>query len=61
MARRKKRTLSPEHLAKMQEGRRRAQMIRKREKELDERGVGRDAPMGYTDRVLSQARRRKKK
>lgn len=61
MAKKKKRMISPEHLAKMQAGRKRAQMIRKREKELDERGVGREAPMGYTDRLLSQAKRRKKR
>lgn len=61
MAKKKKRTISPEHLAKMQAGRKRAQMIRKREKELDELGVGREAPMGYTDRLLLQAKRRKKR
>jgi hypothetical protein len=61
MAKKKKRTISPEHLAKMQAGRKRARMIRKRAKELDERGVGREVPMGYTDRLLSQAKRRKKR
>ena len=40
--RKKKRTISPEHLAKMQEGRKRAQFHKKRMTRLAERGFSDD-------------------
>lgn len=59
MGRKKKRTISPEHLLKMQEGRKKAQAIRERTKRLDERGLAKAAPMGYTERLLSQVKRKR--
>lgn len=61
MARRKtkkKRTISPEHLAKMQEGRKKAQLRRKRVARLNEHGLSDNAPMTKTERMLNSVRRK---
>lgn len=61
MARRKtkkKRTISPEHLAKMQEGRKKAQLRRKRVARLNEHGLIDNVPMTKTERMLNSVRRK---
>lgn len=61
MARRKtkkKRTISPEHLAKMQEGRKKAQLHRKRVARLNEHGLSDNVPMTKTERMLNSVRRK---
>lgn len=61
MARRKakkKRTISPEHLAKMQEGRKKAQLRKKRMARLNEHGLSGDVPMSKTERMLDSVRRK---
>lgn len=55
----KKRTITPEHLAKMQEGRKHAAVRRNRISELEELGLNKTVPMTYTERILSQAKRKK--
>lgn len=54
----KKRTISPEHLAKMQEGRRKAQLHKKRIARLNEHGLSDDVPMTRTERMLNSVRRK---
>lgn len=61
MARKKtktKRTISPEHLAKMQEGRKKAQLYKKRIARLNEHGLSDDVPMTNTERMLNSVRRK---
>lgn len=61
MARKKtktKRTISPEHLAKMQEGRKKAQLYKKRIARLNEHGFSDDVPMTNTERMLNSVRRK---
>lgn len=61
MARKKtktKRTISPEHLAKMQEGRKKAQLYKKRIARLNEYGLSDDVPMTNTERMLNSVRRK---
>lgn len=53
-----KRTISPEHLAKLQEGRKKALLYKKRVALLDERGFSDDVPMTKTERMLNSLRRR---
>lgn len=55
---RKKRTISPEHLAKMQEGRKKAQLRRKRVARLNEHGLSDNVPMTKTERMLNSVRRK---
>lgn len=55
-----KRTLSSEHLAKMQAGRERARAHRLRMAELKEVGLPHDVmPEGYTKRMLDSVRERR--
>lgn len=54
----KKRTISPEHLAKMQEGRKKAQLRKKRIARLNEHGLSDDVPMTNTERMLNSVRRK---
>lgn len=54
----KKRTISPEHLAKMQEGRKKAQLRRKRVARLNEHGLIDNVPMTKTERMLNSVRRK---
>lgn len=54
----KKRTISPEHLAKMQEGRKKAQLRRKRVARLNEHGLSDNVPMTKTERMLNSVRRK---
>lgn len=61
MARKKtktKRTISPEHLAKMQEGRKKALLHKKRVALLDERGFSDDVSMTKIERMLNSVRRK---
>lgn len=54
----KKRTISPEHLAKMQEGRKKAQLRKKRVARLNEHGLIDNVPMTKTERMLNSVRRK---
>lgn len=56
---RKKRTISLEHLKKMQDGRKKKAIIKKRIANLEEKGLMKDVPMGYNERLLSGLRRTK--
>lgn len=58
---RKKRTISAEHLAKLQEGRKQAQIYKQRMKQLSEHGFSDNVPMGYTERLLNSVRRKDRK
>ena len=54
----KKRTISPEHLAKMQEGRKRVARSRARVADLKERGISTEVPMTNSQRMLNSVRRK---
>lgn len=54
----KKRTITPEHLAKMQEGRRKAKVHRERLEQLKSAGIYQEVPISETDRLLNSVRRR---
>lgn len=54
----KKRTITPEHLAKMQEGRRRAKVHRERLAALKEKGMDQDLPVSEVDRLLNSVKRK---
>lgn len=60
MAKRKKRTITPEHLAKMQAGRKAAQTRKKQEKTLHEYGFDRLVQPTKTERMIANARPRRK-
>ena len=57
----KKRTISPEHLAKMQEGKKQAQLKRNRLKRLESAGFATKVPETMTERALNSVRNRKRK
>ena len=59
MSKKRKRTLSPERLAKMQAGKRRAREARKRTKMLADSGLSSGETIGYTQRQLDEAKRYK--
>lgn len=54
----KKRTLSPEHLAKMQEGRRRAKKNRERSQDLKNKGLDFDVKKSKYEIMLDKMRRK---
>ena len=54
----KKRTLSPEHLAKMQEGRRRAKKNRERFQDLKNKGLDFDVKKSKYETMLDKMRRK---
>lgn len=54
----KKRTLSPEHLAKMQEGRRRAKKNRERSQDLKNKGLDFDVKKSKYETMLDKMRRK---
>ena len=54
----KKHTITPEQLAKMQEGRRKAKIHRERMAELYEKGLDKTMPMTKTERMLNEVRRK---
>lgn len=54
----KKHTITPEQLAKMQEGRRKAKIYRERMAELYEKGLDKAMPMTKTERMLNEVRRK---
>lgn len=54
---RTKRTITPEHLAKMQEGRKRAAVQRKRMAELKDSGLYMEQPVSPTERLLNSVKR----
>lgn len=56
----KKRTISPEHLAKMQEGRKRAKVHRERMTMIEEHGLLKEMPLTETERRLNSVRRKAK-
>lgn len=53
-----KRTITPEHLAKMQAGRKTAKVHRERMSELHERGLDKSIGMTNTERMLQNVRRK---
>lgn len=61
MSKKKKRTISPEHLAKMQEGKKQAKLKRERISRLESRGLSTDVPMSRTEKALNSVRNRKRK
>lgn len=54
----KKRTISPEQQAKMQAARKNAKVRRDRVEQAREAGLDVFVPQGYTEQVLSKAKRR---
>ena len=54
----KKRTISPEHLAKMQEGRRRAKKNRERSQDLKNKGLDFDVKKSKYETMLDKMRRK---
>lgn len=58
MAKKKKRTLSPEHIKKMQEGKKRAKVRREREVKLKERGFNKDVNKGKYEKMLDNLKRK---
>ena len=54
----KKRTLSPEHIKKMQEGRKKAKVRREREAKLKERGFNKDIDKGKFKKMLDKLKRK---
>lgn len=54
---RKKRTISPEHLAKMQEGRKRKAEMERREKVVRDKGLMMEAPETNASRIVRTMRR----
>ena len=61
MAKKKKRTLSPEQIAKMQEGKRQAKLKRERITRLESKGFATSVPESFTERALNSVRYRKRK
>lgn len=53
-----KRTIFPEHLAKMQEGRKNAKVHRERVSELHEHGLDKSIGMTNTERMLQGVKRK---
>lgn len=54
----KKRTLSPEHIQKMQEGRKKARTRRKREEQIKEMGIKGDIYQSKYEKMIEKMRRK---
>ena len=55
----KKRTISPEHLKKMQEGKKNKKIMEQRLAEMESRGLLKLEPVGYAQSILNQIKKKK--
>lgn len=57
-SKKKKRTLSPEHIQKMQEGRKRARVKRKREEQMKKMGIQGEVYQSKYEKMIEKMRRK---
>ena len=55
----KKRTISPEHLQKMQEGKKNKKKMEQRLAEMEDRGLLKSEPVGYMQSILNKIKKKK--
>lgn len=55
----KKRTISPEHLKKMQKGKKNKKIMEQRLRDMEDRGLLKSEPVGYTQSILNKIKKKK--